>query len=535
MKDTSRLDTDRDTKLDRRRFIKAIGSGTTAAALAGSASSVAASTLPSRGNQMRLQDPSGEILVVGFHQDPTSLDPVATTTAAFQSVTAATIEQLIIPNTDGTDIEPWLATEWTWVDDTTLEFKLREGVTFTNGEPFNAESAVYSIDLLLAAEAYSGYTQDIDSAEAVDDTTLRINLKTPGAAALTALARGSYMYPAKYHAEVGAEEFGAAPIGTGPYTFTAWNRGSSIEFEANPDYWGDAPKLAGIRFQIILEEAARVAALEAGEVHIITNLSSTSGDRIKDNDELTWVTREGARQFATFFETRIESPVQDKMVRRALNYAVDKQALIELFGGEATALQGQYLTPGALGYNPDVDPFTYDPEQAMSLLAEAGYGDGFETSIAYTINRYALDKEMGETVAAYLEAIGLRVTQQPMEYGAFRDGFRGDVGALGPMYQWGLLTQPDPHWTLSPYQDGSDYQKMPDDPVARDLIERGKASTDSEERQEIYAQLVAHWNDDPIGIYLIVPNDLYAASKAVTGFTPRRDQVLWLFGVGLSS
>jgi peptide/nickel transport system substrate-binding protein len=343
------------------------------------------------------------------------------------------------------------------------------------------------------------------------------------------------MYPAEYHAEVGAEEFGAAPIGTGPYVFTAWNRGSSVEFEANPEYWGNAPQLAGIRFQIIPEEAARVAALEANEVHIITNLSDTSGERIEGNSDLVWVSREGARQFATFFDTRIESPVQDKLVRRALNFAVDKEALVQLFGGEATALQGQYLTPGALGFNPDVDPFVYDPDQAMSLLSEAGFADGFEISLAYTINRYALDKEMGETVAAYLEGIGLTVTQQPMEYGAFRDGFRGEVGALGPMYQWGLLTQPDPHWTLSPYQDGSDYQKMPDDPVAKDLIARGAESTDDAEREAIYQELVAHWNEDPIGIYLVVPNDLYATSASVTGFTPRRDQVLWLFDVGLSS
>jgi peptide/nickel transport system substrate-binding protein len=191
--------------LSRRTLVRTAAAGAGVSAVSTALASPVFSKVSSPSTTgLQFQAQSEEVLVIGFHQDPTSLDPVSTTTAAFQSVTAATIEQLIVPNADGTDIDPWLATEWSWVDDLTLEFKLREDVTFSNGEPFNAESAAYSIDLLLAAEAYTGYTAGIDSAEAVDDLTLHVNLNTPGATALTALARGSYMYPAQYHAEVGA-------------------------------------------------------------------------------------------------------------------------------------------------------------------------------------------------------------------------------------------------------------------------------------------------------------------------------------------
>src|SRR5690606_30127392 len=121
---------------------------------------------------------------------------------------------------------------------------------------------------------------------------------------------------------------------------------------------------------------------------LVTNLSHASAAQIQGDQNLQWISRQGLRQFASFFDMTVDHPIQNKLVRQAMNYAVDKEALVQLYGGEATVLQGQYLTPVVLGFNPNIKMYPYDPEMASQLLAEAGYPDGFETTFAYTINRY---------------------------------------------------------------------------------------------------------------------------------------------------
>lgn len=470
---------------------------------------------------------SEKTLTIGFHQEPQLLDPVSNTTASYQTITASTIEQLIYFGADSSKYEPGLATSWKWIDPTTLELKLREGVKFSNGEDFDAESAAYSIGLLLGSKAYAMWTSDLAGAEAVDKYTVHLKTKRQTGLAIGALARGGFMYPKKYHQEVGADKFGTAPIGTGPYKFREWQKGSQLIFDANPGYWGGTPKLARIVWRIIPEEAARVAALQAGEVQLITNLSTASTGRIRGDSNLELVSIPGLRMFGSFFDMQIDHPVQNKLVRQALNYAVDKDALVKLYGGDATVLQGQWLTPMVAGFNPNLKPYPYDPKKAKELLAQAGYANGFETTLSYTIDRYPLDKEMGQAVSAYLEAVGIKVNQQALEYGKFRDNFRGGPGKAGPIYQWALLTPPDPGMTLNMWSKASvDYRRWPDDPVADGLLEAGAVETDESKRVEIYQKLVAHWYDDPFCIYLIVPNDLYGKTKSLKGWQPRADQVV---------
>lgn len=469
----------------------------------------------------------GKTLTVGFNQEPQILDPVSNTAASFQTITASTIEQLIYFGGDSSNFEPGLATSWKWVDPTTFELKLRQGVKFSNGEEFDAESAAYSIKLLIESKAYAMWTTDLAEAKVVDKQTVHLKTKKQTGLALGALARGGFVYPAKYHKEVGPDKFGTAPIGTGPYKFTEWQKGSRIVFDANPGYWGGAPKLARIVWRIIPEEAPRVAALQAGEVQLITNLSNAASSRIKGDSKLDLVSRPGLRMFGSFFDMQIDHPVKNKLVRQAMNYAIDKDALIKLYGGDATVMQGQWLTPLIAGFNPNLKPYPFDQKKAKELLTQAGYPNGFEMTLSYTIDRYPLDKEMGQAVAGYLEGVGIKVTQQALEYGKFRDNFRGGPGKAGPVYQWALLTPPDPGMTLNMWGKSSvDYRRWPDDPVADPLLEQGAAETDEKKRVEIYQKLVAHWYEDPFCIYLIIPNDLYGKSKSLQGWSARADQVV---------
>ena len=471
--------------------------------------------------------PGKKVLVVGLHQEPQTLDPVATTTASYQSVTASTIEQFVYFGPDSAKIEPGLATSWKQIDPLTLELKLRRDVKFSNGEEFDAESAVYSIKLMMMAKAYAIWTTEFAGAEPVDKYTVRIKTKRPSGMVLSGLARGGYVYPAKYHKEVGDAKFGTAPIGTGPYKFAEWQKGSRITFEPNPAYWGGPPKLGGIAWRIIPEESPRVAALQAGEVHLITNLSTASVSRIKSDSRLELVSRQGLRMFGSFFDELMDHPVKHKLVRQALNYAVDKQALVKLYGGEATVMEGQYLTSGTVGFNPNVKAYPYDPKKAKELLAQAGYATGFAMTLSYTIDRYPLDKEMGQAVSAYLDAVGLKVTQMPLEYGKYRDNFRAGPGKAGPIFQWALLTPPESSMTLNMWaKDVPDYRRFVSKPEIDELLEAGSRETDEKRRAELYQKLVAVWHEDPHCIYLLVPNDIYGKSKDLKGWQAQSDQVV---------
>ena len=161
----------------------------------------------------------------------------------------------------------------------------------------------------------------------------------------------------------------------------------------------------------------------------------------------------------------------------------------------------------------------------MELLADAGYSDGFSMTLKYTVGRYPLDREMGEIVASYLEAVGIEVEQIPLDIVEFNRQ-HSEEPTMGPAWQWGLLTPADPHNTLGLFRPETFFARYPDNPRIQELLETGLRETDLAERGAIYKELNQIWNDDPLGIYLIVPNDLYGASTTVEGFVPRSDQVV---------
>ena len=297
-------------------------------------------------------------LFVGHHVDPTTLDPISNTTAAFQSVTAGTIEQLIYFEPSGSKVVPGLAESWQFSEDgMALTLNLKQGVKFHNGEDFNADAAKYSLETLKASVPYERWVQEFGEIEVVDDNTVRINFTEPTGFAEAALARGSYVLPPAYYAEVGTEGFGLNPVGTGPYKFVEWVKDDHITFEAFEDYWGGEPALDRISWRVIPEDASRLAALQTGEVHLITNVSPGQANSIREGEGLELISIPGVRIFVGYMDSRLDHPVANPTVRRALNFAVDKEGLVALFGGEARALQGQYLLPDIMGFDETLDPF----------------------------------------------------------------------------------------------------------------------------------------------------------------------------------
>ncbi len=467
--------------------------------------------------------PSGK-LTIAQGLDPRSLWGSSSTTQQEINISEQVTEKLIEFNVDANDFEPRLASEWKQLDDTTLQMKLRPNVKFTNGEELNAESAKFSIETMLKATAYTAFTSVIAGAEVVDPLTINVKTKNPTLLHMPALGMGSFQYPPKYFQEQGQDAFGRKPIGTGPYMFAEWVKDSHVTFEANTAYWNGAPAAKTLVFRNIPEGAAKLAALEAGEVELIIDVPLDAIERIERNTNLQLFSRPSNRLFNLTMSTLTDTPLKKAQVRQAMRYAVDVPALIRgLFKGRARQLQGQPLGPGAFGFDPNRKAFEHDPERVKRMFAEAGHPDGFEITFKYTSGRYAQDKETGQAIAAQLAKVGVRTKQEVLESGTFLTQL--NALQLNDLFFSGSLAPPDAHFTFQTYQTGFRYAYY-SNPAVDELITKGASTANKDERTKIYLQIHDLLDQNPPGVPLFSPDDFYAGAKKVGGFTPRASQFL---------
>lgn len=483
----------------------------------------------------------GSTLTIAFNLDPSTLNPMMTTNIAEESVAAASLEKLALFSAETLDVTPWLAESWEYTEPTVFQIKLKEGISFTNGEPFDATAAKFSLEtwaesptMAQSASQIAGYSVDI-----VDDLTVTITTPNPVPTIPTLLGRYMYMVPPVYYAEVGPEEFGLAPIGTGPFIYESRRAAQDITFVRNPDWWKGPHPIDTVVFRVMPEELSRVAALEAGEVDIAYYLSYSLASRLDGIDTATVYSVDGLRKFLSAFNAKMEGgePLLDPNVRVALNHAVDLDGLVEfVFEGQATRLEGQYALPGEFGFSETLSAYGYDPDLARQMIADAGYPDGFPITYAYTIGRYPKDKEVGEIISTYLQEVGITVEQKPLEWGEF-DKQRKEQ-TLGHIFQVGLLLTPDLNETFNYMAYGEEVRGAPmldwnDEWWA--LYEESKSEVDAEKRADLYHQMLDIDHAEPYAIYLYAPKDFHAASNVVQGFVARKDQALLLHDVSLAN
>lgn len=472
-------------------------------------------------------------LTIAQGLDPRGLNPLDGTAAQEHNVSTQIVQKLLMYNPEGVVI-PYLAESWEQLDDTTLQIKLRDGVAFTNGEPFDAEAAKFSIGLLMEATSYSRYTTDFDSVEVVDPLTFNLISKGPSAAILATVARGSWMLPPAYYQEVGPDEFAQKPIGTGPFKLKEWVKDDHVTLEANPDYWEGAPGVQEVIFRPLPEPASRVAALEAGDVDIIIDLSLPDVERVDGTDGISASTVDGMRLMSLTMAKIQEGPFEDVRVRQAICYGLDVPTIIEaVFAGRALQLQGQLATPAYFGYTDQITAYPFDPEKGKALLAEAGYPDGFDFDFQYTSGRYAQDKEVGEIIAQELEAnLGIRANQMVLESGDFLDQLTALT--LGPMFYSGSLTIPELYFQLSTdLCEGASYSYFCNEEYDATL-RKAVTTVDDEARLALYADTSKIAHEDPPRAWLFAPQDAYGVRDRVVDFAPRPDQWLDLRKVSVS-
>jgi len=472
-------------------------------------------------------------LRIGVASDLESLDPFYINQGVGWTMVHAVFDHLIERDFDS-NIVPGLATGWTIVDEMTLDFALREGVSFHNGEPFNAEAAKFSIDRMLADEGAPNHGKftSIDSTEVVDEYTIRLIMNRPDGTVFDSLTSRLAMLPPAYFEEVGEEGFAQAPVGTGPFTFVEWVPDDHMTMAANEDYWDGSYKGRAMVDTVVLkpitETATRIAELQAGGVQLIQDVPPDQMDDV-EGAGLQVISYSGFNLVYVMFITDDEElPTYDVRVRQALNYAVDVDALIETMNLGLGSPIASPIGPGYLGENPDVKPYPYDVEKAKSLLAEAGYADGFETTMDTTT--------MGNTpfvqgVLGYLADVGVDVTIQEFELGQFNQNWMDHSQSMLWRTSWG--NTPDPQ-SIELFASCNGWITRYCNEEVTAHLEAARDTLDQEMRAAEYAAASQLMHDDPLAIYLTAATDIFGAAPSVENFRPSPLKALIVSGISLS-
>jgi peptide/nickel transport system substrate-binding protein len=474
-------------------------------------------------------DPKGE-LRVAIPWTPENLDPTMNLSSIRAAVGASLFDSLVGRAAAGR-IVPELAEAWKLLDDTTWQFRLRRGVVFHDGEPFNAEAVRFTVQRVLDPEQKSpnrATIGEITRVDVVDDLTVNLVTKQPYAPLLNRLIDFPIL-PPKYTAEKGNAAFALRPVGTGPFRFVALVKDEHLTVEAFDKHWRGAPGLRRIVFRPIPEPFTRAAALRNGEVDLITTvppslareLERLSGLRVQRVPS-TWQIYLGLNGLRT--------PLSDVRVRQALNYATDVDAIIKnVLDGNGRRLDGPY-TPNVFGYDASVKGYRPDAARARRLLAEAGYPDGLDVTLDSPAGRYQGDKDVAEALGGQWRKAGFRPKVQVAEWGAYFKRY------LGRQFQDAYLLG-----TGGPMQDGDELYNLVSskgrglyykNEKIDALFDLGRSTMDSAARRKIYADLARAMIEDATWVFLLQQVDIYATRDRVT-WTPRADQWMLFHGATL--
>jgi peptide/nickel transport system substrate-binding protein len=456
-------------------------------------------------------------ITIVLAEDPATLDPQVSEDGNGRAVNENIYETLLTRDAGG-ELEPLLATGYTQVDDTTWEFTLREGVSFHNGAPFNAEAAAFSINRIIdpatASDQVSNFAT-IVSAEAASEYVVRIT--TNGPDPILPARMNMLMIIEPGHAQADPEAFATTPIGTGPYRFVSWDRGVDVTIEKNPDYWGEAGSIDVVHYRPILEESTRLAALQAAEVDLVFGLLPEQIDSAP-----VAVHRPGLEFPMILLHNGAGSVLESVELRQAINYAVDKEGIAEaIYGGFAVPADGQILTPGHFGYNPNVSAYPYDPTMAQDLIAQSGY-DGAEIVLESEVGRWLKDKELVEVVAGQLAEVGLNVRINISEFSNYLD-ILFDAENRAPMifvsHDNSLL---DADRTLSGYYSCEGTAPSYCNPEVTAMINQARTETDVAAREALYHQIIQTSHDEASHLYLVNFENIYGMSERLN-WEPRLD------------
>ncbi len=483
------------------------------------------SAAPAAGPAAAPEAAASSELVVALNGQPARLQPQQPVGRLNELINALLFDSLTTHDVEGTLI-PSLAESWERIDDLTWEFKLREGATFHNGEPVTADDVKFTFEELVvnpdAASPHLTFLQTIQEVQVIDPLTFRIITSRPDVILPSRVfdLYGSVV-PMNHYNEVGEEGFDAAPIGAGPYKFVEWVKDSHMTLERYDGYWGAPPAYERLVIRFITDDAARMAALLAGEVDIASNVPPIRVDEIEATDGVEIRTAPSTRYYFLVMDTTRE-PFNEPLVRQALNLALDRDALVAgVSRGYGTPIASVFI-PQTFGHDPSLQP-VYDPDRARELLAEAGYPDGLDIVFDAFTGSIVDHSRLAEAVAAQLQDVGIRAELNVQEFGVF--GPTRLAKETAPLYIYSLGDWAfDMGVHLKSYVEGSQgYYHV--DPELGALIDGALGMFDDAQRTEAYAAIQQAFYEQNLYGSLYQLEQIWGVSTDVA-WDPQPDEML---------
>ncbi|WP_047458106.1 ABC transporter substrate-binding protein [Rhizobium rhizogenes] len=427
-----------------------------------------------------------------------------------------------------------LATSWSWVDSTTLELTLRQGVKFHNGEPFDADDVVYTLNYMIDPKngaKNTVATSWIKQAVKIDQFKVRIITNGPFPAALEYLAGPVIIQPNEYYAAVGPAGVATKPIGTGPYKVVSVEPGKHYVLKRNDDYFAAAKpkaKVETIDIRTIPDINTQMAELFNGTIDLVWQVPSDQADKMAGRGNFQVLNaptmRVGYLSLDAAGRSGAKNPMTDVRVRQAVYHAINRDGIVKALMKGTTEVINSACSPSQFGCATDVASYSYDPDKAKALLAEAGYPDGFE------IDFYAYrDRPLAEAMIGMLAEVGIKANLKYLQYAALREK-RIKEGVPMSFLTWGSNSIADASAITSEFftMGGEDDAR---DKSLSDLLEKADSSVDPAERKTLYKQALSTIADKAYWVPLWNYSTNYIMSKDVS-FTPTPDELVRFYEIG---
>jgi len=473
-------------------------------------------------------------LGMAYDQAPENIDPYYNNVRIGVIIANNVWDTLVYRDAITNEYSGQLAKSWKQVDDRTLEFDLREGIKFHNGEEFDADSVVFTLNYVADPKNKATTQQNvrwIDKVEKIDKFKVRIISKEPFPAAIDYLATTLAIHPAKYYQEVGPAGMNAKPVGSGPYKIVENIPGKSVTLERNPDYFKDSPKkqptINKVKIRFIADRQTQMAEVMSGGEDFIMHVPKDQAENLKTLPHLQVQSGNTMRMVFLQFNILEGTPspeLKDIRVRKAIAHAIDRESIMKniVGGGE---IINTMCTPSQIGCSSDgATVYKYDPALSKKLLAEAGFPNGFSVDLmSYR------ERNQTEAMINYLQAVGIKAKLGFMQYAAMRDLARANKTSITHQ-TWGSNLVNDTS-ASTPVYFGGGSDDVARDPEVVKLLDEGDHTVDPVARKAIYNKALVMISEKAYALPLWTLPVYYVANKDVK-FTPYQDELVRFWEMG---
>jgi peptide/nickel transport system substrate-binding protein len=467
---------------------------------------------------------SGGELRVGLESDVVTLDPPMFTDV-YSNYVSSQIHETLFQVDHDMKIVPMLAEKLEQPDDKTYVIALKKGVKFHNGEELTADDVKFTygrvMDPATKSPRAANLTDAVESADkiqVVDKHTVKITLKSPFAPFLERMTNGALQILNEKAVDAAGADYAHKPVGTGPFKYVEWKTGEYAKLERNPDYWGEKAKLDKVTFRPIPDANTRLAEIESGGIDYLMQIPFEEIDRFKQEAKFNIQIVDAINISYMAYNTQ-KSPLNDANLRRAMNYAINKQEIVDtIYAGLGTVAISP-LNPSNWAHNPNVEPYKYDPAKAKELLGTSAY-KGEPLELAF--NQATETPRVAERIQAQLkENLGINLALKPMEWGAFLTYIRG--GDQHMMFLLGWSGNADPDGILYPLFHSKNFgaagnRAFYKNEKVDELLLKAQTTVKQDERKPLYFEAQKLILDDAPWAPLRHGINSAALSKKVQGF-----------------